>query len=258
MTMSFELAAKQLAQEIRASGRGFLTVSKEQLRQRFDIGRLTANLSAAVEESLEAVDLIAAPPPSEAGMNLRIYDLKHPLGAAAQSVTWPDRSTDAPLMELSDLVSRAQAGRELRSEDVPWLDALQMLFQLSLGREPEGWEDVRDDRHSSELARNLAGELGLDEMVLESNTFLRLAAVVDCYQPPERPLQAADLVTEADLAFDPFNLLAAVQETQQRMAEQQKQLLTTIARSFLQGAEPPDKHVEVGLLGLRRRRERAA
>lgn len=256
--MSFELAAKQLAHEIRASGRGFVTVSKEQLKQRFDIGRLTANLSASIEEALEAVELIAAPQPNEAGLNLRVYDLRHPLGAAARSVTWPDTSTDAPLVELSDLVSRAQAGRELRSEDVPWLEALQMLFQLSLGREPAGWEDVRDDRHSSELARSLAGELGLDPLVLESSTFLRLASVVDCYQPAERPLQAADLVMDVELAFDPYNLLAVIQETQQRMAIQQKQLLMTIARSFLQGAEPPMKQVEVGLLGLRRRRERTA
>lgn len=256
--MSYELAAKQLAQEIRASGRGFLTVSKEQLKQRFEIGRLTVNLSAAIEEALEGADLIAAPPPNEAGLNLRVYDLKHPLGAAARSVTWPDNSTDAPLLEISDLVSRAHAGRALRSEDVPWLEGLQMLFQLSLGREPAGWEDVRDDRHSSELARSLAEELGLDAHLLESSTFLRLAAQVDCYRPPERPLQAADLVIEAELAFDPFNLLAAVQETQQRMAEQHKLLLTTVARSFLQGAEPPLKQVEVGLLGLRRMRERAA
>lgn len=254
--MSFEDAAKQLAQHVRAGGHGFLTISKEQLRQRFEIGRLTDNLSEQIVEALDEVELTISPYPSAAGYNLRVYDLLHPLGAAALAVSSPDESTDAALLKLSDLVSRSHAAQALRSDDVPWLDALRLLLQLSLGREPDGWEDLRNDRHGSELARHIAAELGLDPSLPESPALVRLAALADCFRPLERTPSAAELLPPGVSELNAHGLLEVFGATQRRMAEQHAQLLAAIGRTLLHGAELPARQIEVGLLGLRRRRER--
>ena len=256
MAKTFENTAAELAREIRATGHGFLTLSKEQLRNRFDIGRLTANLSSELVEALGEVDLVVSPFPADAGQSLRVYDLRHPLGGAAFAICSPDETTDSALRELADLVSRTKAGRELRSDDVPWLEGLHMLLQLVLGREPAGWEDLRNDRHSSELAHALAGKLGVDVELLGNPRMLRLAALADTYRPLERRFREDELVLEADSAPAVGALLHTVETAQRRMAEQHMQVLIAVGKMLIRGTELPNAQVEVGLLGLRRRRER--
>jgi hypothetical protein len=253
--MTPEEAASDVARQIRAGGLGFLTMTKEELRTRFHIGRLTANLSNEVVEALGAVDLVCVPHPFEAGQNVRVYDRRHDLGAMASAVASPDSSTDYPLRKMAETIAREKAGRDLRSDDVPWLEALGMLLQLVLGREPDGWEDLRNDRHSLGLARELAASLNIDPNVVEHPALTRLASATCTFRPAGRRYRAEELALDSDGAVYASTVVQAIEANEKKMFEQRNALLRAAAKLVLRGAEPPNEQVEVGVLGLRRRRE---
>jgi hypothetical protein len=253
----FDAVAKQIAGQVRISGSGFLTMRREELRAAFQIGRFTTNLSDRVVEALEAIDIMVHPFPSENCYSLRLYELRHPIGQAAHAVIAPDESTDAPLRRLAELQARAHAGTELRSDDVPWIEAFDLLLQVSIGREPDGWEELRDDRHGSMLARELAQALGLSPNVAAASWFLRLAAAVCAGRPRAARLSPDAIVAGPDAVRDGAVVVQLLEERDAALRDSHHRTLEAAARAVLGAPDLPSRQVELGVLKLRRRVEDA-
>jgi hypothetical protein len=130
-----------------------------------------------------------------------------------------------------------------------------MLLQLVLGREPDGWEDLRNDRHSLGLARELAASLNIDPNVVEHPALTRLASATCTFRPAGRRYRAEELALDSDGAVYASTVVQAIEANEKKMFEQRNALLRAAAKLVLRGAEPPNEQVEVGVLGLRRRRE---
>jgi hypothetical protein len=254
MAMTFEEAARSIFSRLKASGRGFLSIRKDELREAFGIGRLTEQQSDLIVEALEAAQVYVYPHPYWSGSTVRLYDRKHPLGDLAISVAEPDRTTDAPLRRAAETFARERAGKDLRSEDVPWTEAFEIFLQLVTGREPDGWEDLKDQRHGSMLARELAGALGLEPSLADSSTVVKLAAAVCCLRPKATRWNAADLSTDPESSYA-MDLVSALDARDRRVREELDRALRAAALVLLAGKEIPSTQVELGTLGLRRRRE---
>lgn len=253
--MSYEDKAQQVAARIRQQGKGFLTMRKDELREAFGIGRMTEGLSATLEEALGRQGVFVHPSPYWAGTSLRLYDVKHPLASLAEAVTKPDVVPDTALRKVSDAVDREVAGKNLRSDDAPWLIVFDLFLQVVLGREPDGWEELRDDRHPSELARELSSSLGLLPGTADSQSTLRIAAAVCAVKPKKRSWLARDFLGTDDNEAAVFPLLDGLAAAGRRAAEDHERVLGQAARLLLRKEAWPSEPVELGLLGLRYRRE---
>lgn len=251
----FDAVARQLAAQVRASGVGFMTMRRDELRSAFEIGRLTTNLADQVVEALWEVQIVVHPPPVEPGHSIRLYELRHPVGQAAHAVIAPDESTDAPLRRLSELHARALAGTELRSDDIPWIEAFDLLLQVAIGREPEGWEELRDDRHGTMLARELAEALELPPSLVTASWFLRLASAVCAGRAPATRLTADTIVGSPDAVGEATAILQLLEERDAVLRATHQRALVAAARAVLGSSDVPTRHVEVGILKLRRRIE---
>jgi hypothetical protein len=174
----------------------------------------------------------------------RVYDLDHEVGRILLAVVLPDEVPETALAEVARMFNRDRAAKDLRSDDIPWPQALDVFFQILIGRPPEGWEDLRDDRHPRELAADLAVSLELPAGVADATETVRLAGAV-CAQRPRGlrwvgpPAALSDAFVEAD----------------RRQKELHARLLREAAKHLLGRDELPTRSVELGRLGLRYCRE---
>jgi hypothetical protein len=255
--MGFDESAAQMANQVRSRGRGFLTMRREELREQFGVGRWTPGQAAAACEALARQGIYVYPNPNEASGSVRLYDQKHPLGRIAEAVARPTEIPDSALNEAAQIFERERAGRDLRSDDLPWIQAFDLLLQVAIGREPEDWEDLRDDRPGAELARTLGEALGLRATVLGSPSFTHIASAVTAIRPRGRRWLAADLAHPDDGDAVAFPLLDAISATNRRLADEHTRLLELAARWALGKEQIPSNNVELGVLHLRYRRENA-
>lgn len=251
----FAAVARQLAAQLRASGQGFLTMRRDELRDAFQVGRISANLAEQIDEALASVGIMISPPPGERSHSLRLYEQAHLVGQVAHSVLDPDASTDAPLRKLAALERRARAGRDLRSDDVPWLEAFDLLLQVATGREPQGWEELRDDRHGSTLAAELAEALALSPKIVTAAWFLRLACAVCVGRPTKLVLTPDALVGNPEAVSNAEAFIALVERRERLLRETHVQSIHAAAQTVLGKSEVPVFQVELGVLNLRRRIE---
>lgn len=256
--MSFDDSAATLATRLRATGQGFLTIRRDELRDHFGIGRLTEGQSQAITVALRKQEVIAIPHPFSSGPTLRLYDGQHPIGDMVQAIVWPDEIPETPLRRASDAFSRQNAGRDLRSDDVPWPMAFDLFLQVALGRELDDWEELRDDRHPTELARAFAQALGFPPELADEPSTLRIAAAACAIRPRRRNWVAAEFVPEGEPASSAQGLLDALGTALRRQKDEHERVLQQAARLLLGSTEIPHHPVELGLLGLRYRRENSA
>lgn len=224
---------------------GFLTIQRDTLRQRFGIGRLTQGISNDLTATLDQYGMFVIPHPYYAeGNTLRVYDMESEIGKIAWAVVAPDRASERPLVDAVNLYNRANAGKDRRSDDVPWLTALDIFLQLVIGRPPEGWEDLHDDRAPYQLVGALAASLGLSEDVVASRETVGIAGAVCACRPHRLRWDAA-----------PPALGTALAEAAQEQKQIFDRILHQAAVHLLGGGEVPPRNVELGRLGLRYRRE---
>jgi hypothetical protein len=253
--MTFEEAAVQVASRVRMGGRGFLTLRRDELREAFSIGKFTEGQATAVCEALGRQGVFVHPHPYSSGPTLRLYDQKHPVAALAEAITSPDSIPETPLRNAAEIFARETAGRALRSDDAPWLVVFDLFLQILIGREPEGWEDLRDDRHPSELARELAIALGLGAAVAERPSTMHVASAVCAFRSRRRQWLAQDFIGPEDTEAAVLPLIDSIVAANRRLRDDHDKLLRQVARLLLHAEEVPGRSVEVGLLGLRFRRE---
>lgn len=228
---------------------------REDLRAEFNIGRFSEAQANAVIEALRQHEIFVHPHPSTGTSNVRLYDWHHPVGKMAHAVIHSDDVPDTPLTMAAHLFARERAGRDLRSDDAPWIDVFDIFMQLVIGREPEGWEELRDSRHPSELARELARALELPEGVVDQPSTFRIAAAVCAFRPKRHRRLAAEFASTSvpEPALD--RLVEDLDRARRRMKDEYEHLLRCTARLLLGTEELPLRSVEVGVLGLRYRRE---
>lgn len=250
-----EEGAREIAARIRKTGRGFITMTRDELRSAFEIQKFTENQAEAVRGALGEQELFAYPHPYHATRSLRIYDTNHRLGAIAVAIIAVDHAVDTPLRSAADSFAREESGKDLRSDDVPWIDAFWMLLQLVTGREPSGWMDLKDDRHSSMLARELAESLGLPEGVTDTPWMLGIATAVCSVRLRSAPWNAADFVDEGTDADEGAGLAHALTNRDRVAREEHKNVVAAAARLVLAGAKTPTTRIELGRLGMWRQRD---
>jgi hypothetical protein len=256
MGSTFDEAARSIAHRVRASGQGFLSVRRDELRELFGIGRLTAGQSGALTEALHQQAIYIHPNPVDSYATLRLYDRNHPIAAIAEAVIETDSVPETALREAAEMIARESAGRDLRSDDVPWLTAFSLFLRLVLGRDHDDWEELHDERHRSELARTVASALGLAPQFADHPSTARLAGAVNAFEPKPRRWVAADFLGPTDAPAAAAGLVDQLLRAKERLEAEHEQLLRSAARILLQSDEIPTRHVELGLLGLRYRRER--
>jgi hypothetical protein len=255
--MSFENAAGALAERVRATKRGFLTLRREELREAFGIGRFTEQQSDSIVAAIVQLGLLVYPHPFVPSPTVRLYDRKHSVGQIAESVLVPGEMPDTPLRNAAQAFAREHAGRDLRSDDVVWISAFDLLLQVVLGRPPEGWEDLNDDRHPSQLARELGHALGLAAGVTDLTSTLRIAAAVCALRPRRRRWTVGELASPTAPAAATVAFLGHVRAAHLALQTEHEHLLREAALLLLGGETVPEVPVELGLLGLRFRREEA-
>jgi hypothetical protein len=243
-TPDWDEAAIKLKGDVREHG-GFLTMQKDMLRERFGIGRLAEKITQELLDTLEEHGMTVFPHPYYMeGTSLRVYDVESEVGKIALAVANPQGVTERALLDVVKLYSRANAGIDRRSDDVPWLSAFDVFLQVVIGRPPEGWEDLDDDREPFQLVAELARSLELAADIVHKPETVRLAGAVCACRPRSPRWEAAPpaLGTAlADAARDHNVIFDGV--------------LREAARHLLGGAEIPPRNVELGRLGLRYRRE---
>lgn len=254
MKTEIQQHAEQLARAIRAEGHGYLTLTKEGLRQAFDISRLTERQADEITAALHELDFHVDPLPQQAASSVRIYDRAHALGKLAWTILHPEDSTDGPLRQVGAVLKRAEDGKAMRSDDIPWLEAFDLLLQLIHGHEPSAWEDLRDDRHPTMLARELAAALRLPVETFDLPWLPRLAAAVCRLRPLSAPLRPDEFSVAG--RWQRAEELVRVLEAGSKRVQTERQNALRAAGALLFGAEPPVEQVELGVLGLRRRSER--
>ena len=153
MTIDWNEAAVGLKRDVGEHG-GFLTMQRDTLRERFGIGRLAERITQDLLATLDQHGMIVFPHPYYMqGTSLRVYDVESEIGKIALAVVNPQDVPERALVDVVKLYARANAGKDRRSDDVPWLLALDVFLQLVIGRPPEGWEDLDDDREPYQLDR---------------------------------------------------------------------------------------------------------
>jgi len=244
-TIDWDEAAVALKREVVEHG-GFLTVQKDSLRDRFGIGRLAEKITQDLLNTLDQHGLFVVPDPYYMqGTSLRVYDVESEIGKIARAVADPQAVPETALVDVVRLFARANAGKDRRSDEVPWLLALDVFLQLVIGRPPEGWEDLEDDREPYQLVAALAASLELPAGVADSKeTVRRIAGAVCACRPRGRWWEGA-----------PPALSAALAEAARKQKDIFDGVLREAAKHLLGGAEIPSRDVELGRLGLRYRRE---
>jgi len=247
MTIDWNDAAAQLKRDVCEHG-GFLTITRDELRSRFGIGRLTPGQAGELETTLYEHSMAIWPPPHlyETGNTVRVYDIESEIGKIAFAVLFPHDVSEKALADAVRLHNRANAGKDRRSDDVPWLQAFDVFLQLVIGRPPEGWEDLEDDREPYQLRRELARSLGLPDDLEEEREVetVRIAGAVCACRPHRTRWEGA-----------PPGLAAALTDAARRQKEIFDRVLREAAEHLLGGADIPSHNVELGRLGLRYRRE---
>jgi hypothetical protein len=178
-----------------------------------------------------------------AGTSLRIYDVGSEIGKIARAVGYPEDVPETALVDAVNLHKRASAGKDRRSDFVPWLKALDVFLQLVIGRALDDWEDLDDDREPYQLVEALAVSLELPADIVQAETKCMAGAVWAC-----RPR-----VPQWDGA--PPALAAILAEAARKQKYIFDGMLRDAAKHLLGGAEIPTRDVDLGKLGLRYRRE---
>lgn len=243
-TIDWDEAAIALKREVVEHG-GFLTVQKDSLRDRFGIGRLAEKITQDLLDTLDQHGLFVVPEPySMQGTSLRVYDVESEIGKIARAVADPQAVPETALVDVVRLFARANAGKDRRSDEVPWLTALDVFLQLVIGRPPDGWEDLADDREPYQLVAALAASLQLPPDIVGAKETARIAGAVcacrprgPCWEgaPPALGAALTEALRDHQVIFDG--------------------VLREAAKHLLGGAEIPTRDVELGRLGLRFRRE---
>ena len=232
-----------LKRNVREKG-GFLTIERDTLRERFGIGRLAEKITQDLLDTLDTHKLCVFPHPySMQGTWLRVYDVESEIGKIALAVADPQGVTERALRDVVDLHERANDGKKKRSVVVPWLSALDVFLQLIIGRPPEGWEDLDDEREPYQLVEALAASLELPADIVHADTKCVAGAVWAC-----RPR-----VPRWDGA--PSALAAILAEAARKQKYIFDGMLRDAAKHLLGGEEIPSRDVDLGRLGLRYRRE---
>jgi hypothetical protein len=243
-TIDWDKAAAALKRDVVEHG-GFLTIQKDSLRDRFEIGRLTERISGDLVYTLDQHGMIIVPHPYyKEWTSLRVYDVESEIGKIVLAVDNPQDVPERALIDVVELYRRANAGKDRRSDDVPWLSALDVFLQLVIGKPPEGWEDLDDDREPFELREALAASLGLPADIVHSKEIVRIAGAVCACRPHRYRLEGS-----------PPGLGAALAEAGRKQKEGFDAVLLEAAKHLLEGAEIPSRPVEMGRLGLRYRHE---
>jgi hypothetical protein len=241
MMSDWNEAAKRLKREVGLHG-GFLTMQRDEFRERFDIGRLTAGLAEDLLNTLEEHGMIGFPNPYEVGTS-RIYDIETEIGKLALAVIDPPGATERALADAVNLYMRAEAGKRRRSVSVPWLSAFDVFLQLVVGKSPDGWEELDDEREPYKLVKALANSLKLPDNIVEAKETICMAGAVCACRP--RVLRWKDAPA--------LDLILAEAERKQKYIFDE--MLKKAAKHLLGGAEPPSCAVDLGLLGLRYRHQ---
>ena len=224
---------------------GFLTLQKDALRERFDIGRLTEKITEELLDTLDEHGMIVFPHPYYVqGTSLRVYDVESEIGKIALAVIDPQDVPETALVDAVNLHERATAGKRRRSVVVPWLSALDVFLQLVIGRPPEGWEDLDDDREPYQLVEALAASLELPADIVHATETIRIAGAVWACRPRVPRWEGA-----------PPGLAAMLAEAARKQKYIFDGMLRDAAKHLLGGAEIPSRDVDLGRLGLRYRRE---
>ncbi len=242
MTIDWNEAAAGLKRDVREHG-GFLTMQRDSLRERFDIGRLTEGITEDLLATLHRHRMIVFPHPYDRGTSLRVYDVESDIGKIALAVLDPQGVTERALVDAVNLYERAEAGKRRRSVCVPWLSALDVFLQLVIGRPPEAWEDLDDDREPYQLVAALAESLKLRADIDDAET-VRMAGAVSAFRPRVPRWEGA-----------PPALAAILAEAARKQKYIFDGMLRDAAKYMLGGAEIPSRDVDLGRLGLRYRRE---
>jgi hypothetical protein len=244
MTIDWNEAAVALKRDVEQHG-GFLTLQKETLRERFGIGRLAEKITEELVDTLGNHEMFVCPHPYYAqGTSLRVYDVESEIGKIVLAVVDPQGVSERALVDFVALHERATAGKRRRSVCVPWLLALDVFFQLIIGKQPEGWEDLEDGREPYQLVEALAASLKLPADIVHEALTIRMAGAVCACRPRGYRWQSVPPALGATLAD---------------AARKQKDIfggvLREAAEHLLGGAEIPSFNVDLGSLGLRYRRE---
>lgn len=240
MTINWNKAAERLKRDVNEHG-GFLTIQKDALKKRFDIGALGVNNSEELRRTLEEHDMIVIPHPHKAGTSLRVYDVETDIGKIARAVAYPQDVPETALVDAVNLHERAIAGKKKRSVVVPWLLALDVFLQLVIGRPPEDWEDLDDGRELYQLVDALAASLELPAADAQT---VRLAGAVCACRPHGPRWEGA-----------PAGLSAALTEAVRKQKDIFDGVLREAAKHLFGSTVIPSCDVDLGRLGLRYRRE---
>ncbi len=256
--MSFDRWAELWATRVRDGGHGFLTVRRDDLRESFGIGRFGKLQAEQVVDALATAGVLVYPHPADGAGLLRLYDKTdrvRPVARLVETIVRPESAPEGELRRAAELFERAAAGADRRSDHAPWIVAFDVFLQAVLGREPEGWEELRDDRHPVELAADLGNALGFADEVVRRGTTRQVAAAVQSLRPRPRvprPQDFAEPDGALSLADDLVRLLSESQEQGRRL---HGDALRAAARLLCDPGTVPERAVELGVLGLRFRRE---
>jgi hypothetical protein len=243
MSIDWNKAAVGLKRDVREHG-GFLTMQRDTLRERFDVGRLTEGIAQDLLTTLREHGLIAFPSPYEQG-TFRVYDAGSEIGKIALAVGYPQDVPETALVDAVSLHDRVKAGKERRSVVVPWLSALDVFLQFILGRPPDEWEELEDGREPHQLVKALAASLGLPADLVHAKETNRIAEAVHACRPRVRQWKGA-----------PSALAAILAEAARKQRYIFDGMLRDAAKHLLEGAEIPSGDIDLGRLGLRYRHEK--
>lgn len=244
MTTDWNEAARALKRDVDEHG-GFLTLQKETLRSRFEIGGLGKNKAEELVDTLHKHGLFVFPHPYKMeDTSLRVYDVESEIGKIALAVAKPQDVSERALVDAVALHERATAGRRRRSVCVPWLLALDVFLQLVIAKPPEGWEDLDDGREPYQLVEALAASLKLPADIVHEASTIRMAGAVCACRPRGYRWQGA-----------PPALGATLVEAARKQKDLFGGVLREVAEHMLGGAEIPLFDVDLGSLGLRYRHE---
>lgn len=244
MMIDWNQEAVRLKRDVREHG-GFLTLQKDSLRERFGIGRLKEKITSDLLNTLDRHGLIVYPHPYYMpATSLRVYDVESELGKIVLAVAEPQDVPETALLDVARLYSRVNAGKDRRSDKVPWLLAFDVFLQLVIRKPPEGWEDLDDDREPYQLVADLAANLELPADVVDAKETIRIAGAVCACRPRDTWWEGA-----------PPALASAFAEAARRHKDVFEAVLREAGKHLLAGAEVPSRDVELGRLGLRYRRE---
>jgi hypothetical protein len=244
MTIDGNEAARALKRDLDEHG-GFLTLQKRMLGERFEIGGFGKRNSEELVDTLHRHGMFVFPHPNDPEVkSLRVYDVESEIGKVALAVIDPQGVSERALIDAMKLHARAAEGKWRRAVCVPWLLALDVFFQLVIGKPPDGWEDLDDGREPYKLVEALAASLRLPADIVHEEATIRMAGAVCACRPRGSRWQGT-----------PPALGAILAEAARKQKDIFGGVLRETAEHLLGGAEIPSFEVDLGSLGLRYRRE---